>query len=166
MGSGYGHNWIHFWGWGTCWKTDLKLLKTATNWNGDHSSENNAYYSQTQLRDRTRCGMTRSEGNQGHNHVNGTLHRMMWQNCKILCKDVCHFVYGELKTYLWLVTINQMGEVAHPFSLPEQKQADSEPGSSGVLDTTDHPPCIGITAVLVHQSASTTNQHSVLATGP
>lgn len=78
-----------------------------------------------QLRDGTRYGMTQSEGNQVQNHVNGTLHRMTWQNCKILCKDVWHFVYGYLKTYPWLMTINQMGKVTHSFSLPKQKQADS-----------------------------------------
>lgn len=88
-----------------------------------------------QLRDGTRYGMTQSEGNQVQNHVDGTLHRMMWQNCKILCKDVWHFVYGFLKTYPWLMTINQMGKVTHSFSLPKQKQADS---TSTFLNLRDH----------------------------
>lgn len=64
----------------------------------------------------TEPGMAWHNVNQGQDHVNGTLHRMMRQNCKILCKDAGRFVYGDLKTYLWLVTIDQMGEVTHPFS--------------------------------------------------
>ena len=120
IGSGHGCHNFKLGGGGAHWKTDIELLKIATNWNVGHSSENNVY-SQTQLCDGIRYGMTRSEGNQVQSHVNGTLHRMMWQNCKILCKDVWRFVYGHLKTYLWLVTVRWAKVHIHSLCLGKSK---------------------------------------------
>lgn len=114
---------VSFLGGGVHWKTDNKLLKTVTKWDFEW------------IMSRLRHSCVTEPGMVWHK-VKGTRDRIMGMGpCTEWCDKSVKYYARMFVTRVWIsqntpmTSDNQMGD-AHIHSLPEQKQAGSEPPSS------------------------------------